>query len=400
MIFIIPETIRANANVTDRALIFFDDEVIEIHKNMLENISLIVNDDLFNKCKNIRFEVFYSNGKTWAFKVSDKRYLIYDSNSSNHITIETIRSQQTAQFIPPWLLKRNKDSSYEDTNESKRLIFSELVKKANSIKKTKKIKTGKNLVYYALFDKGIDYVKLLLRSILSLNKSTSLHDILVITDEDTKQKIEASLQSSNKNIIYHVIDTPVDGIDASKAKTRIFDYKNIDDYENVLFLDADTFAIDSIDAIFQQELEYNTLYTAYNKNLTFEFHRKNLYHGFKLMDNDTFEQVTKNNQMPFNAGQFLFKNCLKMKEHFKNVNWFMEVWPGEYFFEQAFMNHYFCANLLTEPKTLDAFIKLIPAGSLAKPLDKELILHFIGPALNGKIKNEHIDRYIATYNLI
>ena len=399
MLLLIPDSIRKNAKVTDRALVFFDDKVIEIRKNMLENASLIVNDDIFNKCKEIRFEVFYSNGKRWAFRAADKRYLIYDTNITNHIPAETISPRPMTGFIPPWLLKRNESSQYQDTDESKRLIFSELTKKANSIKKTKKIKTGKNLVYYTLFDKGSDYVKLLLKSVLSLNKSTAFQDILIITDESTKQKIDEGLQTTNKNIIYNIINTPADGIDASKAKTKIFDYKNVDDYENILFLDADTIAIGSIDVIFQQELKYNTLYTAYNKNLTFEFHRNNLYHGFKLMDNDTFDLVVKNNQKPFNAGQFLFKNCAKMREHFKNVNWFMEVWPGEYFFEQAFMNHYFCTNLLTEPKTLDAFIKLIPAGSLAKPLDNELILHFIGPALDGKMKNEHIDRYIATYNL-
>jgi hypothetical protein len=397
MLLLIPETIKKNAKIIDRALVFFDGKVVEIHKNVLENTSLIVNDAVFDKCIDIHFEIFYADGKIWSFKAPNKECLIYNTKTNNS---SDIIEKQIISFIPPWLIKRNENSSYENNSKSKSLIIDELAKKANSIKKTKKVKTGKNLVYYSLFDKGNDYIDLLSRSILSLNKSSLFQDILVITDENTKQKIKDGLHATNKNIIYHVIDTPADNIDASKAKTRIFDYENIDAYETILFLDADTFAIDSIDIIFHQQLDYNTLYTAYNKNLTANDHRKSLYHGFEMMDDGVFDQVVKNNQMPFNAGQFLFKNCTKMREHFKNVNWFMEVWPGEYFFEQAFMNYYFCSNLLTEPKTLDVFVKLVSVGSFSQPVNKELILHFIGPALNGKIKNEQIDRYRALHNLI
>lgn len=36
-----------------------------------------------------------------------------------------------------------------------------------------------------------------------------------------------------------------------------------------------------------------------------------------------------------------------MKNHFNNVRWLKNVWPGEYFYEQSFMNYYFAIKSLT-----------------------------------------------------
>lgn len=393
MILQLPETISKNKPATKYVWIFFDNKVVELRQNNLDNSTLIIHDDVFNNCQNIRFEIHYINGKSWGFN-ADKKSLIEKKE-----TKEPSGFAKKGAYIPQHLLKKNEFSNYTDTDSSKIEIFQELAKRTKSIKKTKKIKTGKNLVYYSLFDKGDDYVRLLARSCLSLGKSTSFDNILVITDEPTKAKIEKQTKDCNKAIIYHIIETPVDGIEASKAKTKIYDYAAIDQYENILFIDADTVAIDSIDPIFELPLEYNILYTAHNKNLTYDFHHTSLYHGFKLIEDDVFEQIKKNDQMPFNAGQFLFKNSAKMREHFNNVNWFMEIWPGEYFFEQAFMNHYFCSNLLTDARIFDPYIKLLPAGSMRQPEEKETILHFIGPALDGKVKNEHINSYISHYKI-
>lgn len=390
MILQLPKTINKNESTIKYASIFFDEKVVVLKQNSLDNSKLIIHDDVFNNCRNIHFEIHYSNGKTWYFNV-DKNSLLEKKESSVVV--------KKNQFIPLHLIKKNANSDYIDNDSSKIEIFQELAKRAKNIKKTKKIKTGKNLVYYSLFDKGDDYVLLLARSCLSLGKSTSFGSILVITDTQTRAKIEKQTKDCNKTIIYHEIETPADGIEASKAKTKIYDYADIDKYENILFLDADTIAADSIDPIFDLPLEYNILYTAHNKNLTYDHHYTSLYHGFKLIEDDVFEQIKNKDQMPFNAGQFLFKNSAEMKEHFNNVNWFMEIWPGEYFFEQAFMNRYFCSNLLTDARLFDPYIKLLPAGSMKYRNDKETILHFIGPALDGKIKNQHIDSYISYHKI-
>lgn len=390
MVLPLPKTISKNESTIKYASIFFDDKVVGLNQNSLDSSKVIIHDDVFNNCQNIRVEIHYSNDEIWSFNV-DKNSLLEQKESSKVV--------KKNQFIPQHLIKKNTNSNYIDTDSSKIEIFQELAKRAKSIKKTKKIKTGKNLVYYSLFDKGDDYVVLFARSCLSLNKSTSFDSILVITDQQTRAKIEKQTKDCNKTIIYQVIETPEDGIEASKAKTKIYDYEDIDKYENILFLDADTIAADSIDPIFELPLEYNILYTAHNKNLTYDYHYTSVYHGFKLIEDDVLEQIKNKDQMPFNAGQFLFKNSAKMKEHFNNVNWFMDVWPGEYFFEQVFMNRYFCSNLLTDARLFDPYIMLLPAGSMKHRSDKETILHFIGPALDGKAKNQHIDSYISHHRI-
>lgn len=86
-----------------------------------------------------------------------------------------------------------------------------------------------------------------------------------------------------------------------------------------------------------------------------------------------------------------------MKHHFYNLNWFMKMWPGEYFFEQAFMNHYFCINCLTDNDIFDKKIRLV--SSFDAPNEGEILLHFIGPALNGKAKVNYIEKYLKSNNL-
>jgi hypothetical protein len=57
-------------------------------------------------------------------------------------------------------------------------------------------------------------------------------------------------------------------------------------------------------------------------------------------------------------------------------------------------------------------VKLIPTGNLRNtetgivrfgnmepPTGAEMILHFIGPALNAKVKLEHIDNYMLVNNI-
>lgn len=383
MHLIIPNSIRDNASTISKVLICFDDKKIEMQKDFMHNKIVQVQDDLFDECNDVAFEVHYKDARTSVMKIANKVFAVANELDEN----------AKIEFIDVKLMKKNQGVC-KDTTANKLSILKQTTTKAQSVQDSFQIKTNKNLVYYALYDVGSDYVDLLASSIASLDESKSFNDVVVITDASTKQKIQAATAACNKNVMYCVTDAVADGIEASKAKLKIFDFANINEYENILFIDADTIAISSIDAIFEQSLQYNTLYTAYNKNLTLQHHVNNSFHSLKLMDAETFDVIKQNNQMPFNAGQFLFKNCSKMRSHFDNVNWFMQAWPGYYFFEQCFMNHYFCSNLLTDCTVLDKFVKLVPTN-FNKCHDKEIILHFIGPALDAKTKKNFISKYLT-----
>jgi hypothetical protein len=103
--------------------------------------------------------------------------------------------------------------------------------------------------------------------------------------------------------------------------------------------------------------------------------------------------------MPFNAGQFLFRNSSRMREHFNNVNWFMKNWVGEYFFEQAFMCYYFCKAYLTDDSILNKYMSIISTTTTTEySITKDTCLvHFIAPPLDAKTKLKFIDFFLKEH---
>jgi len=69
--------------------------------------------------------------------------------------------------------------------------------------------------------------------------------------------------------------------------------------------------------------------------------------------------MKKQNQKPFNAGQFLFQNTQSMKAHFQNIKWMIENWSGDYFFEQCFMNYYFCKAGVAKESILQDYVDFV-----------------------------------------
>lgn len=312
-------------------------------------------------------------------------------------------SQKAVEFIPPHLLKTNVSSPFKNSEEDKTVVRKILKEKIEniSLKEDFQIKTNKNLLYYSVFNKEKKYTELLKFSLSTLLKYKSLDiDILFITDEATKQDI-LELIKENKEIHFDffIIETPNCGIEASKQKIKIFEYSKINDYENVLFIDADTLFVRDVKEIFELAQEYNILYTAHNANLSVEMTEHTLYHGLKFYTKEETELIKNNRQMPFNAGQFMFKNSSYMKEHFSNLQWLMENYPGEYFFEQSFMNHYFNSNLMTSSLNFNKKIHLLMNHSNELHDQSVVVIHFIGPALDLEAKIKHIEAYRVLNNI-
>jgi hypothetical protein len=272
-------------------------------------------------------------------------------------------------------------------------ILQEVKKKSIKVNsfKDKPIKSNKNLIYYCVFGDYCDLFFISLKSLLrTLSRANSnSFDFLVITDLDTKKRIEAIGFFLN----FMVVEKPKNGVEASKLKTAIFNYDNIDNYENILYLDCDIIATKSIDFLFNRNLlKSNTLYTV--QETCFKDIIDSPYHGFGIFEKELFFKMEINNQVPFNAGQFLFKNSLLMKLHFDNLIWFMNEWRFQSFFEQSFMNYYFNTNLLTDSTYLSDHVLLYKWNNFIKP-DAKLI-HFLGQALNYKDKLNSIYKF---YNL-
>ena len=82
--------------------------------------------------------------------------------------------------------------------------------------------------------------------------------------------------------------------------------------------------------------------------------------------------------------------------HFDNLNWLINNWNGEYFFEQCFMNYYFCKAKITECTLLQNLASIINTidSNMQFDLNKNTCLvHFIAPPLDAKTKLDFIKNF-------
>lgn len=344
-----------------------------------------VSDGLFNAFPSLRYEVLFKNGIKQTFDFPIKDDAIYSP------TAKVVNS-----IIP--YTKINTKSSYKDTDSDKAIISAELISRIEEINTSLDTTTGsKNLIYYAVF--GTGYADLLETSLKTIHSNSSKNfDILIITDLETQTYI------SSKDIIkefvgnYLVVDTPEDGIAASMCKSRVFEYEFIDEYNKILFLDADIICVKDISTIFDNITSPDKLYTVYNPTVnTGSF--LTLYHGLKYRSQEIKDKADLKGYRPFNAGQFGFMNSSHIKAHFVNMNWGMSVWPGAYFFEQSFMNVYCVIADIIDQSLNDFFI--IGNATVSKPVkihnDESILIHFTAPALDSATKTTFIDRYLLEF---
>lgn len=350
-------------------------------EHIIKNNFLEITDDSYENCSKIQYRV----------KTEDNLFKVFCFSSKHKSVFTTIEKEDVIFGL------KNKELPNRQANEEdKSKYFTNVEHKIQTtLASTDKCYGTKNLVYYSVYFKG-PYLHLLNFSIETLLKhSTEDFDVLIITDEDTKKYIEELSFVETKKPLYHLTSTPFDGVDASINKLKIFEFEYINHYKNILYLDCDTISIGDTSSIFKADLLAGVLYTAYNDHVTFD-HFKTVQHGFPILGDNFVKEMQAKNQMPFNAGQFLFKNTLHMKQHFENVGWMIDNWTGTYFFEQCFMNYYFCKAEITNTTILQNITDFIVTNILeqVKFKPKSTLIHFIAPALDGASKLKFLYNFI------
>ena len=367
-----------NTNAGEQSPAFVGSIISDKHIKALPFI--ILHNSVYENSSKIQYRIVYKNGITEILKFPTKQSALYRSGTVSGAN----------------LCIRNKTSGiYNDTDEDRKKCLDDIEEKILKTFNFSDASIGtKNLIYYTVyFDKG--YTELLNLSINSILKNSKINfDILIITDEPTKQLVDKLSFTKKISPKFLITETPFDGVAASQNKTRVFEYESINEYNNILFLDCDIVCIKDVSNIFKQNLKTDTLYTAYNLNLNYS-HHKTFHHGFEMLTDDFVAEMRVNKQMPFNAGQFLFKNSDRMREHFNNVCWFMESWAGEYFFEQAFMCYYFCKAYLTDSNVLQKHMSIVSTVTKSeyKITKDTCLVHFIAPPLDAKTKSEFIKNF-------
>lgn len=381
----IPEKIYKNLNKIKKIFLEISYQNIDLSFEPLRNeISIkhiskinfihLINVD-FKKIKLIQLRVIYLNDICEVLKYSS----IFEAINKRHVPKEE-----------DWVRCKGKwNASYEDSYK--------VLQQFNSIKdienKKNKIK-NKNLIYYTVyFDSG--YVDLLELSINSIKEKSKINfDILIITDQATKELILKREFFKKKKLKFFITETPQDSWEASQNKLLIYDYKKINLYNKVLFLDCDIICSLDISYLFDMNLHDGVLYTASPENISYEDHLS-FYYGFPFLGESHMKEMKNKYQMPFNAGQFLFKNCWEMQNNFNKINKLIKMWVGEYFFEQCFMNYYFCTKNLTNFHLLKEHISIITIEyDKVDTIKKYPLIHFSAPPANARRKIDFIKKYL------
>lgn len=342
-----------------------------------------IKNSIYEKCAKIQYKILYKNGTTEFFKFSAKEQSVYKSKLSSSSQL-CVRHKVSDSFVD------SDDGRRQCLEQLNTMMFDTRYLDTES-------KGSKNLIYYTVyFDNG--YVELLNKSICSILKNSKVNfDLLLITDLATKDIIVKQEFIKKITPKFLITETPFDGVEASQNKVRIFEFKDVRQYDKILFLDCDIISLGSVNDIFNKELQHNTLYTARNSNLQY-WHHKTYHHGFEFLGAEHVREMTNAQQMPFNAGQFLFKMSDRMLKHFNNIKWFIDNWSGEYFFEQAFMNYYFCKAYITDDSILQKYMTLISTTNKTEYsiTNDTRLVHFIAPPLEAKVKLKFIDQFITS----
>jgi hypothetical protein len=333
------------------------------------------------------------------FRLEDKIYkeardLYFEVHSKNNIN----RYYLGDEFSPKQeSIKFNKGIFEDSDKERIKYLESidELIKQTQS-KDSNLIKTGRNLLFFSVyFDNGyIDLFDLCLKTLYI--KKFNKHDILIITDEATRKIILNLNIIQYFNVHFLITSTPADSCEASMNKCLLYNFDKIFDYEKIFLLDVDIMCMDDPSIIFDIPICENQIYSARQMSLTYQDFRKK-YHGFACIPDSFIEHVANTNQLPFNAGQFLFLNNTNIKIHFDNINKFMKEWTGNYFYEQCFLNYYFCKANMVMSTELDRFVSLVSPhnNKMKNNLSKNTkLIHFIGPSGKAEKKIEAIEKYL------
>jgi len=261
----------------------------------------------------------------------------------------------------------------------------------------------KNLIYFTL-NYNLEYIDLFiycLRSIVNKDRP-DLFDLLIICPPLFETTINELIEARNIDLkgfklMFHHVDEAVDGIEASMNKLKIYQFKDINAYGKILFLDVDIMAVEPVSNLFKLDVDPNKLHAAIHST-TLHLHNTK-YHRLVDYDAGKMNEFRDAGIYAFNAGQFLFNNSARMLQHMRNVDWLSSTWPGEYFFEQSYLNHYFNWYGISDIDLLDNCVKF-EAVHLNNKVGfnwqiklNYSIIHFAGHACDAGKKIEYIRNF-------
>ena len=244
---------------------------------------------------------------------------------------------------------------------------------------------SKILLYSCVFfnEKYINLLELLLKTYILNGKPTSEIDYLVLTNPLFEEKISAVFNKYNvKGHVWCLNLTTM--FEATYARLKIFDFKDISNYSKILYLDTDILISNNIKNILNFDLE-NKLYVLKEGNTSHEDWGKNLFR-----DNNP-------NIDAFTSGIMLFNNCSVIKKEFIIILKHIEEdkdnkvnIPSTY--EQPYIIYHFIKdNLYNNSKLINIAI------NNPKKLNNETVCHFPEKVGLYESKIDKMSNFFNTY---
>lgn len=243
----------------------------------------------------------------------------------------------------------------------------------------------KNLIYFSigLKDEYAEMLKVCLESID--NSNPDFPDVVIITDRDYYARNFINYRRPRTSVFLLPEIKSADQVAFNRL--RIFGYPNIKDYENILYLDADTIVNVNLNEFFTRCQEEGKLY-AVVEDYDIQNHRR-IHFSLGSYQDEDIEFFEENKIYTFNSGTLMFKSSVLMKKHFDNVLNIIENYTGEYFTDQSFLNYYFNSYNLADTSKIvkDVDYRYIVEENFNEKLDySNRILHVIAETVSSVSK--------------
>jgi len=336
---------------------------------------ITVEDSLYEKCDSVVFFPYSSEKNYWGSKI-----LMWKNS-------EFIKMNGGYEFV------RNSNPN-PDLNKIKTWIDM-----GRSIPASKKSIGKKNLIYFTLFhnEEYLILLNFLLGTLLKQNFKN--FELLFITDRAMYEKLK-SIDLLKKFVWnYTLVNGVTNSVDSSMQKLKIFEWENVNQYKNILFLDLDILVVGDLSKLFNNKKIKNDVFYGATHNHDQYLHTT-VYHSLIDYTKDELKNFTEKKISGINAGQFFIRNTKTMQKHFENINNFIKVWDGRYFFEQSFINYYFNLLEIADTNTLKNEFQFVSINEneCEKNFGSDTVfVHFMGNACNGEGKIGFIKKHYGKF---
>ena len=234
---------------------------------------------------------------------------------------------------------------------------------------------NRNLVYFCLFYNK-DYVDLLriLMITVKFYSQTDTIDFLVLTESKFESVIKDISTMLNIPILTKIYNPLTDFLDSCCARYSIFDYEHINNYQKILYLDADIVVQNDLTTLFTIDIE-DRVYAVPEGTIQFSSW------GGTFFD---FTKIDKNLK-GMNAGTLLFKNIESIRTLFKDITEHITCMKKNgclmpHAAEQPFLNFHSIKNALYDNTLMDKYGCIYGNKSIALPSNPTdvILCHYIG----------------------